>query len=261
MKMATISLDDGMFHDRFVIEGIRQSWIKLPGGHWPGLKALGVTATFYVPSAWWDRAHFHDDPPYIRKCYEEGGQEVGCHTATHVDFDTIPRERWSSEIKDARKRLQDVTGQPIHTFAYPFGWLFPGLDEELELAGFSFARTYTNNATDAASVQNPKAPRILSNSWTSREGGLRAGVNFAPQWLMGMTAPIHPGLTIPGHPKYCGPLLDKYNFVHFVGHGYQLTEGAFWDELFNLIAMLRAAGYEILPNSEFFTRTWNSESV
>ncbi len=170
MKLATISFDDGLWHDiRYLI---------------PRLDKWGVKATFYLCSNWCNYAHAHVGLPAIRAAY--ASHEVGCHTANHAEFrgpEAIPESQWEAEIGDARRWLQAFFGQPVECFAYPFGWWMPSLFPYLDRAGFRWARTF---GAHPAAAQHPIA-----------------------RWTMHMTAPIHPGMAREGHPVFAGKLLDK----------------------------------------------------
>ncbi|MEJ7608939.1 MAG: polysaccharide deacetylase family protein [Bryobacteraceae bacterium] len=47
--------------------------------------------------------------------------QFGGHTITHADLTKLPITLVENELREARKELEDRTGQNIGTFAYPFG--------------------------------------------------------------------------------------------------------------------------------------------
>ena len=50
------------------------------------------------------------------------GVVIGSHSHSHVDFgQRLSRKQLQTEIADARKKLQDWTGQSVDYFAFPFG--------------------------------------------------------------------------------------------------------------------------------------------
>lgn len=51
----------------------------------------------------------------------ERGIEVGCHSWSHPDFGHVAARALQREIADARKTLQEWTGQSIDYFAFPYG--------------------------------------------------------------------------------------------------------------------------------------------
>ena len=50
------------------------------------------------------------------------GHEIGAHSQTHPQLDTLPLPAVRHEVADSRARLQDRTGLPIASFAYPHGY-------------------------------------------------------------------------------------------------------------------------------------------
>lgn len=69
----------------------------------------------------------------------EGGIEVGSHTITHPWLSRIPLERANEEIRESKKRLEDLLGRPIDYFAYPFGDYSQAVRQFVSDAGYSGA--------------------------------------------------------------------------------------------------------------------------
>jgi peptidoglycan/xylan/chitin deacetylase (PgdA/CDA1 family) len=82
------------------------------------------------------------------------GIEIGAHTMTHPILAAIDAATARAEISDSKERLQEITGAPIHSFAYPNGK--PGQDynrEHVALAreaGFELAVSTSWGAATAA---------------------------------------------------------------------------------------------------------------
>jgi peptidoglycan/xylan/chitin deacetylase (PgdA/CDA1 family) len=53
--------------------------------------------------------------------------ELGAHTVNHPDLSKLPREFVASELKDCRTALEDGTGRPVRSFAYPYGASTPAV--------------------------------------------------------------------------------------------------------------------------------------
>jgi peptidoglycan/xylan/chitin deacetylase (PgdA/CDA1 family) len=49
------------------------------------------------------------------------GMEIGAHTMTHPILAQLDRERADLEIRDSKRRLEEITGNPVTLFAYPNG--------------------------------------------------------------------------------------------------------------------------------------------
>ena len=59
--------------------------------------------------------------------------EIGAHTVTHPILTQLNSERANSEIRDSKRRLEAITGNPVTLFAYPNGK--PGRDYLREHVG------------------------------------------------------------------------------------------------------------------------------
>lgn len=49
------------------------------------------------------------------------GVEFGAHTATHPNLATLDEEAMREEILSSKQRVEDATGKPASSFAYPYG--------------------------------------------------------------------------------------------------------------------------------------------
>lgn len=63
----------------------------------------------------------------------ESGMDIGAHTVSHPILAKLDPERARVEIRDSKRRLEEITGAPVTLFAYPNGK--PGLDYRGEHAG------------------------------------------------------------------------------------------------------------------------------
>jgi peptidoglycan/xylan/chitin deacetylase (PgdA/CDA1 family) len=120
------------------------------------------------------------------------GMEVGAHTVSHPILNSISDEQGHYEIESSRQRLAEITGRPVHLFAYPNGK--PGSDYDLrhvqivrELGFRGAVSTAWGVATRSTNVlQLPRftpwdrtptrfLARLLQNYWrgSRRIGGLR----------------------------------------------------------------------------------------
>jgi len=80
----------------------------------------------------------------IRKI-EASGVELGSHSLTHANIADLKDERIYSEIALSKKRIADMTGFDVRSFAYPFGnatSFNERTEKMLKQAGYE--RAYTN---------------------------------------------------------------------------------------------------------------------
>jgi peptidoglycan/xylan/chitin deacetylase (PgdA/CDA1 family) len=95
----------------------------------PILQEIGAPATVYVAcdfigghSPWIGRGGGGEmlDNTGIR-ALAQAGWEVGAHTLSHPDMSLLTYDRCRAEVDGSRRVLEEVTGSPVDTFAYPFG--------------------------------------------------------------------------------------------------------------------------------------------
>jgi peptidoglycan/xylan/chitin deacetylase (PgdA/CDA1 family) len=97
---------------------------------WPLLRAAGLSAHFFVSSSLIGATVHHRladgelvdrymDADMLRTIVREGGS-IGSHAHGHVDLTRLDAAALRSELRESRRLLEDVTGGPIHTHAYPW---------------------------------------------------------------------------------------------------------------------------------------------
>jgi peptidoglycan/xylan/chitin deacetylase (PgdA/CDA1 family) len=70
---------------------------------------------------------------------EGGGMKVGSHTVSHPWLARIPLERARAELADSKAQLEDVLGNPVAHFAYPYGSYNEDVRNAVAEAGYSAA--------------------------------------------------------------------------------------------------------------------------
>lgn len=80
------------------------------------------------------------------------GQLIGAHSRTHPRLPAIPLRQARDEIIGSKKKLEDLFGQPIHHFCYPYGEFSPAILDLVREAGYHTA-------------------------WTTRSGGNQLGID------------------------------------------------------------------------------------
>lgn len=112
---AAVTFDDGMRNNRTAAL--------------PILAARGIPATVYVtvgfmggtnPWAGDNEAGAMLTQPELRELID-AGWEIGAHTVTHPDMTVLDYDACLHEIDASRRKLEEMTGAEVKTFAYPFG--------------------------------------------------------------------------------------------------------------------------------------------
>lgn len=87
----------------------------------PLLKKYGLKGTLYVI------INRLDTPGYVTRAQvkemaESGLVEIGSHTFNHPDLRSKKMKDAIFEIRDSRVELEKISGYPVRTFAYPYGY-------------------------------------------------------------------------------------------------------------------------------------------
>jgi peptidoglycan/xylan/chitin deacetylase (PgdA/CDA1 family) len=123
----------------------------------PVLHTHGFTATCYVVSsqvggtnAWDHPEGVPPQPMMTREHLREwiaAGHEIGGHTRSHVRLMRIDDARACEEIHGCKRELEDLLGQEVRNFSYPYGEYFAQHVAMVREAGF---RTATTNVAQRA---------------------------------------------------------------------------------------------------------------
>ncbi len=111
------------------------------------------------------------------------GVEIGAHTHTHPQLDTLPAARARDEIVRSRDLLEDALGTPVRSFAYPHGFHSPALRRIVADAGFGSA-TAVMNALSSSGDDRFALARLTVLATTPRDE--------IATWLTGAGAPVAP---------------------------------------------------------------------
>jgi peptidoglycan/xylan/chitin deacetylase (PgdA/CDA1 family) len=114
----------------------------------PILHRFGFTATNFVIAGRLGGHNAWDSPPGPYKplltadqvCHAaESGMEIASHGLDHVKLTELDDTRLSAETADSRATLQQLTGQPVRGFCYPWGQLDTRVVTAVQTAGYDYA--------------------------------------------------------------------------------------------------------------------------
>ena len=109
--------------------------------------------------------------------------EIGAHTHTHPQLDTMRISQARNEIRGSKHILEDFLGREVPSFAYPHGFQSAQLQREVEAAGYTSA-CGVMNALSSLSDRALCVARLTVRNTTSTEA--IAG------WLAGRGARVAP---------------------------------------------------------------------
>jgi peptidoglycan/xylan/chitin deacetylase (PgdA/CDA1 family) len=122
----TTSFDDGVVHDRRVVESFN---------------AWGLKGTFNLNSGRVGHGG-HVGTEEVAVLY--AGHEVAVHTVTHPWLERLDASQVAAEVQDDRRALEDLVQYPVRGMAYPFGTHSPEVIAVLKALGIVYARTTAN---------------------------------------------------------------------------------------------------------------------
>lgn len=140
-KAFTTSYDDGVRQDIRLLALMKQYGIK--GTFHLNSGALGIKERAVIDG--FDTDITKVDENELLSLYQ--GQEIAAHTCTHRKLTDISLGTAAYEILEDRKRLEEITGELVQGFSYPFGCYDDLVIDVLKSCGIKYART-VEKATD-----------------------------------------------------------------------------------------------------------------
>jgi peptidoglycan/xylan/chitin deacetylase (PgdA/CDA1 family) len=116
--------------ERLVLVTFDDAYEDFADHAWPVLESLGIPATVFAIAdaigGWndWDELapsrHRHLDAAELRRLHA-AGVTIGSHTCSHRPLVRLSQAELDRELGDSRRRLEDLLGAAVTTFAYPGG--------------------------------------------------------------------------------------------------------------------------------------------
>ncbi|RED64951.1 polysaccharide deacetylase family protein [Cohnella lupini] len=125
----TMSYDDGLYHDRRLVEIMNR---------------YGIRGTFHLNSGKLGTQDYLEKGE-IASLYE--GHEISAHSVTHPFLPFIPKEQAVQELLNDRLALEELTGYPVRGMSYPFGSWDASVVSMLDSVGIEYARTVDSHGT------------------------------------------------------------------------------------------------------------------
>ncbi|MEO8204806.1 MAG: polysaccharide deacetylase family protein [Chthoniobacterales bacterium] len=121
-KAVTLSYDDGVIHDRRLVEILNRH---------------GIKGTFHLNSGKLDTPGYLSAAE-VEKLYR--GHEVSAHTVDHPHLETLSMEQLSWQILEDRRALEALVGYPVRGMSYPYGTHTEKVISALPAFGIEYAR-------------------------------------------------------------------------------------------------------------------------
>jgi peptidoglycan/xylan/chitin deacetylase (PgdA/CDA1 family) len=106
-------------------------------------------------------------PEEIRRLREPGLIDIGAHTCTHPMLSQLPAGEQLQEISRSKELLEEIVGNPIEAFSYPYGGRFDYSQDTVDLVRRSGFRLACSNFEGHVRGSNDfyQLPRYLVRNW------------------------------------------------------------------------------------------------
>lgn len=98
-----------------------------------------LPATLYVPSRLLGKPGYMTQTQMLEMA--ASGVTIGAHSRTHADLPACTPQELEYEVRGSRDDLEDMLGEPVTSFAYPFGRTSDAVVASVAAAGFACAVT------------------------------------------------------------------------------------------------------------------------
>ncbi|MFD9286979.1 polysaccharide deacetylase family protein [Streptomyces sp. NPDC060030] len=180
----------GPLPDRPVVLTFDDGFADLPGPTAEALAGRAMPATAYLTTGALTRSgggSLLPPGPMMRldqaPLLERYGMEVGGHTVTHAQLDTLPRAGLRAELVDSKAVLEDVLGHPVTHLAYPHGYNSARVRRAARDAGYESAVAVRHALSSRRDEPYRIARLILRRSHTVRD---------VERWMAGEGARVAP---------------------------------------------------------------------
>ncbi|MFE4689548.1 polysaccharide deacetylase family protein [Streptomyces sp. NPDC056749] len=162
--------------DRPVVLTFDDGFADLPGPTAEALAGRSMPATAYLTTGALTRSgggSLLPPAPMMRleqaPLLQRYGMEVGGHTVTHAQLDTLPAAALRSELVDSKAALEDVLGHAVTHLAYPHGYNSARVRRAARAAGYESAAAVRHALSSGRDEPYRIARLILRRSHTARD--------------------------------------------------------------------------------------------
>lgn len=188
-RLAQALSGQGTLPERPIVLTVDDGFADLCGFTAPALAERGLAATAYLTTGAIGGAGGCLLPPAAMMTLgqvdevAQHGIEIGAHTVSHPQLDTLRRATVREELATPKALLEDLLGRPVTAFAYPHGYNSPRVRALVRAAGYSSAVAVRNALSSPGDDPYRIARLMLTRTDTTVE---------LASWLEGLGAPVAP---------------------------------------------------------------------
>jgi len=142
----------------------------------PIMQKYGFTGVLYIVEGFVGAGGYMNAEQIVEMY--NAGWEIGSHSVTHRDLNSLDPASQRYEIVESRERLQAKLGVPVMTFAYPFGVNSGGVVDYVKFAGYIAGMGATGFQWEQGSGNLFVLQRCEIQGWEDAKTFIR----FLPWW-------------------------------------------------------------------------------
>ncbi|MGH8065938.1 MAG: polysaccharide deacetylase family protein [Candidatus Entotheonellia bacterium] len=213
------------------------------------LSSYGILGTFYVPLNYGPFPIMAAEQIRTLKAI---GMEIGSHTQTHPVLTKLSRNQVLHELVESKRILENVSGEPVVSLAYPKGKFNSTIHPWVAAAGYKLARTTVSFRTEMefaplsmpVSFQFFRHPRTVHIRHALKERNLRGIMNWHRFWRMESDLVKLSELMLEH-------LFECEGILHIWGHSWEIEEFGLWGLLEAVLSRVaNQRGVLYLTNSQ-----------
>jgi peptidoglycan/xylan/chitin deacetylase (PgdA/CDA1 family) len=172
--------------------------------------------------------------------------EIGAHTVSHPDLTLLSRMAKENEIESGKKWLEDVTGETVAMFCYPFGRFDTETKASVAKAGFRGARTTRQFVLAPRTDRFAVATTLHAHPMVLRRDNARDFAAYVfnldrrNRWRgsLGIAASM-----LRGWPRFAETLfrmsaIDPDAVFHLWGHSWEIEASNMWEQLDTFLKLI-----------------------
>lgn len=101
------------------------------------MKKQGLKGVFFIMTVSINRPNYMTKDQI--KILSDNGHVIAAHTWDHHMVTKYSGDDWNTQLVKPKKKLEEITGKPVHYFAYPFGLWNKEAIPEVKKAGYKMA--------------------------------------------------------------------------------------------------------------------------
>jgi peptidoglycan/xylan/chitin deacetylase (PgdA/CDA1 family) len=98
----------------------------------------------------------------------EKGHAIECHTYDHPSLTSLTGKQWAQQIDKPRRTLENITGNPVEYFAYPFGLWNEAAALQLKDHGIKAAFQLTGKRSETMPLYSIRRMLVPGN-WSAQK--------------------------------------------------------------------------------------------